>query len=431
MTRTFRSFQISDFDTIKKQTLHWANQFSVCCFLDNNQYAIPPHSKECLVGIGDAASYGLQTGACLEGLEAFLQEKDDWYFGHLGYDLKQETGGESSPLPGRVGFPDLYFFIPETVVILAPGFMQIGTIHQDPVHVYEQIFHMQTGKAPENTVLPEIRQRLNREDYLDTLARLKDHIRRGDCYEINFCQEFFVEDAVIEPLTVYERLTRVSPNPFSAFYKLENCYLLCASPERYLKKTGSRIISQPIKGTAPRDMSDPVRDKAFREALLASAKERAENVMVVDLVRNDLSRVCREGTVAVDELFGMYSYPQVHQMISTVSGELREGTGFTDIIRATFPMGSMTGAPKKKVMELIDRYERSRRGLFSGAVGYLDPAGDADFNVVIRSILYDKVARYLSFPAGSAVTHYSDPAQEYAECALKGDAIRRVLSGDV
>jgi para-aminobenzoate synthetase component 1 len=178
-------------------------------------------------------------------------------------------------------------------------------------------------------------------------------------------------------------------------------------------------------------MSDPVRDKAFREALLASAKERAENVMVVDLVRNDLSRVCREGTVAVDELFGMYSYPQVHQMISTVSGELREGTGFTDIIRATFPMGSMTGAPKKKVMELIDRYERSRRGLFSGAVGYLDPASDADFNVVIRSILYDKAARYLSFPAGSAVTHYSDPAQEYAECALKGDAIRRVLSGDV
>jgi para-aminobenzoate synthetase component 1 len=430
MTRTFRSFEVSDFDSIKLQTLHWANQFSVCCFLDNNQYAIPPQTKECLVATGVITDYGSQPGSGLEGLDAFLQEHDDWYFGHLSYDLKRETGGGSSPQPDRTGFPDLFFFVPQTVVMLAPDAMHIGTVNLDPTVVYQQIIGTNAGSSKPDAPVPEIRQRFSRADYLAVIEKLQEHIRRGDCYEINFCQEFYAEGAVMDPLTVYRNLTRLSPNPFSAFYKLDSRYLLCASPERYLKKSGSRIISQPIKGTAKRDTANPVRDRLHRDALQASVKERAENVMVVDLVRNDLSRVCREGTVQVDELFGIYSYPQVHQMISTVSGELKDGQGFADIIRATFPMGSMTGAPKKKVMELIDRYEKNRRGLFSGAVGYLDPAGDFDFNVVIRSILYNSETGYLSFPAGSAVTHYSDAEQEYAECILKGDAIRTVLSGE-
>ena len=158
-----------------------------------------------------------------------------------------------------------------------------------------------------------------------------------------------------------------------------------------------------------------------------SAKDRSENVMVVDLVRNDLSKVCKEGTVRVDELYGIYSFPQVHQMISTVSGELKEEVCFTDILKATFPMGSMTGAPKNKVMHLIEKYEQTKRGIFSGAVGYISPNGDFDFNVVIRSIMYNADTSYLSFQTGSAITFYSDPEKEWEECLLKAEAIKVVL----
>ena len=149
--------------------------------------------------------------------------------------------------------------------------------------------------------------------------------------------------------------------------------------------------------------------------------------MVVDLVRNDLSKICREGTVQVEELFGIYSFPQVHQMISTITGELQPGLSFADIIKQTFPMGSMTGAPKKKVMELIEQYENTRRGIFSGAVGYIKPGGDFDFNVVIRSILYNQATQYLSYLVGSAITFYSKAAEEYEECLLKAEALKKVF----
>ena len=161
-----------------------------------------------------------------------------------------------------------------------------------------------------------------------------------------------------------------------------------------------------------------------KEELFHSDKDRSENVMVVDLVRNDLSKVCEEGTVKVDELYGIYSFPQVHQMISTVSGELKKNISFTEIIKATFPMGSMTGAPKKRVMELIEQYEKTKRGIFSGCLGYISPNGDFDFNVVIRSIMYNASSNYLSFQAGSAITFYSDPEKEWEECLLKAEAIK-------
>jgi para-aminobenzoate synthetase component 1 len=168
-------------------------------------------------------------------------------------------------------------------------------------------------------------------------------------------------------------------------------------------------------------------DEQNKEELFHSSKDRSENVMVVDLMRNDLSKICKEGTVNVDELYGIYSFPQVHQMISTISGELKKNISFSEIIQATFPMGSMTGAPKKKVMELIEQYEKTKRGIFSGAVGYISPAGDFDFNVVIRSIMYNSMSGYLSFQTGSAVTFYSDPEKEWDECILKAEAMKKVL----
>jgi para-aminobenzoate synthetase component 1 len=228
-------------------------------------------------------------------------------------------------------------------------------------------------------------------------------------------------------VNIFRNLGKLSPNPFSALYKVNNKWLICASPERFLKKEGSKIFSQPIKGTAKRS-AEKKKDEENRINLGSSQKERSENVMVVDLVRNDLSRVCKKGTVKVEELYGIYSFPQVHQMISTISGELKEGILFAEIIRACFPMGSMTGAPKKRVMELIEQYEKTKRGIFSGAVGYISPTGDFDFNVVIRSIMYNAPAHYLSFQAGSAITFYSDPAQEWEECLVKAEAIKKVLA---
>ena len=272
--------------------------------------------------------------------------------------------------------------------------------------------------------LGTIQQRVSKKEYVETIGKLKKHILRGDCYEINYCMEFFATDTIVDPLVVYQKLSKHSPNPFSALYKLEDKWLICASPERFLKREGNKILSQPIKGTSSRYLKDDKKDKESKEDLFASEKDRSENVMVVDLVRNDLARVCKEGTVHVDELFGIYSFPQVHQMISTVSGELNDQISFTEIIKATFPMGSMTGAPKRKVMELIEKYEKSKRGIFSGAVGYIKAGGDFDFNVVIRSIMYNASKEYLSYMAGSGITFYSDAEKEYEECLLKAEAMR-------
>jgi para-aminobenzoate synthetase component 1 len=227
-------------------------------------------------------------------------------------------------------------------------------------------------------------------------------------------------------LILFQKLSEQSPNPFAALYKLNDKYCVCQSPERYLKKNGNTILSQPIKGTAARNLTDQEKDLQNRNSL-GNDKERSENVMIVDLVRNDLARICSEGTVKVDELFGVYQFPQVYQMISTISGELKDGISLDQILRATFPMGSMTGAPKQNVMKLIEKYERSKRGIFSGSIGYILPSKDFDFNVVIRSILYNSTSNYLSIPAGSAITFYSDPEKEYEECLVKISAMMSVV----
>jgi para-aminobenzoate synthetase component 1 len=218
----------------------------------------------------------------------------------------------------------------------------------------------------------------------------------------------------------------LSKAPFSCYFKFDGKYLLSASPERFLKKQGSKLISMPIKGTARRgkNIED---DLALRRKLLADQKERSENVMIVDLVRNDLSRSSVEGSVKVEELFGIKTFPQVHQMVSTITGVLRDDVHFVDAIRNAFPMGSMTGAPKVRAMELIEQYEKSKRGLYSGAVGYITPEGDFDFNVVIRSLLYNSLNHYLSFHVGSAIVFDSAPEKEYEECLLKAKALIQVL----
>lgn len=412
--------------------LSWGNRFNICAFLDNHQYQLPGHRHECLAGFGMvkevrvAGETGNNGVTALKQLQSFIDVNYDWCFGHLSYELKDEIENLHSSHKEQIGFPLLYFFVPQYVMQLNEQELKIGSLYNDHEKVYEEIVQTSTDKAQTNSPVA-IRERISREQYISTIQQLQQHILRGDCYELNYCMEFFAEEAVIDPLKVYQSLTTISPNPFSAFYKVDDSYLLCASPERFLRKKGNELLSQPIKGTVKRNTTDTAEDEVLKHQLYKSAKDRSENVMVVDLVRNDLSRVCKEGTVQVEELFGIYSFPQVHQMISSVTGELKEDNSFTEIMKATFPMGSMTGAPKRKVMQLIDEYEHGARGIFSGAVGYISPEKDFDLNVVIRSILYNSASQYLSYFVGSGITFYSDATKEYDECLLKAEAIRKVL----
>jgi para-aminobenzoate synthetase component I len=421
-----KKFPLNNITDFKQKMLHWANRFGIFCLLDNQQYHFETPAFECLLAAGCKKNIQLQQGTAFEALQRFYKnEQGQWLFGHLGYDLKNETEKLRSNNPDHIGFADTHFFIPEVVVRLTGHTVEIFCDEAaDAVFTAIQ----QTPVVTDSNAGPvQTTSRMSRAAYIDIVKKLQRHILQGDCYEINFCQEFFAEGITVNPLMLYQKLVLESPNPFAALYKVNDRFCICASPERYLKKEGTKLISQPIKGTGKRDLQDAANDQANKQLLLANDKERSENVMVVDLVRNDLSKICREGTVKVDELFGVYSFPQVHQMISTVSGELDEHTSWVDAVKATFPMGSMTGAPKKKVMELIEQYEQTKRGLFSGSVGYINPAGDFDFNVVIRSIFYNTAANYLSFQTGSAITFYSDAEKEYEECLLKAAAIKKVL----
>jgi para-aminobenzoate synthetase component I len=406
--------------------LNWANRFNIFCLLDNQQYNFTTPAFECLLAVGCKKNITAQSGTAFEQLKEFSNENNGWLFGHLGYDLKNETEKLQSDNFDGIGFADMHFFVPEIVIKLS----------EKQVHIYcdgnaQKIFDAiqleQASVADNKQAAVAIKNRIDKADYIATVQKLQQHILLGDCYEINFCQEFFADDAVIDPLQVYHKLIALSPNPFAALYKLDDTFCICASPERYLKKEGHKVFSQPIKGTSKRDFVNADNDLQNKNYLSTSEKEKSENVMVVDLVRNDLSRVCKQGTVKVEELFGVYSFPQVHQMISTISGEVKNDVHWVDIIKATFPMGSMTGAPKKRVMELIEQYEKTKRGLFSGAIGYINPDGDFDFNVVIRSIFYNASNHYLSFNAGSGITFYSDAEKEYEECLLKAEAMKRVV----
>lgn len=413
--------------------LNLGNGFNICAFLDNHQYQLPAHEMECLAGLGsvkevrcEVVGENINTGkTSLQQLQEFLNITNDWCFGHLSYALKNEIEQLTSAQENKIGFPVLYFFVPQYVLQLNEHELKIGSFDDDHTQLFEQICAVEIKSEQSNSV--DVKERMSREQYINTIQKIQQHILRGDCYELNYCMEFFAESANVNPVQVYQSLTKVSPNPFAAFYKVHNSYLLCASPERFLRKKGNELLSQPIKGTLKRDVYNRAEDEVLKQQLFKSEKDRSENVMVVDLVRNDLSRVCKEGTVKVDELFGVYSFPQVHQMISTVSGKMKEDVSFTQIIQSTFPMGSMTGAPKRRVMQLIDEYELTAREIFSGAVGYISPEKDFDFNVVIRSILYNAQTNYLSYFVGSGITWYSDVEKEYDECLLKAEAIRKVL----
>ncbi len=415
-------------EKFKIQMLIWANQFNICALLDNHQYHSPHQNIDCVMAV-DAVDACLPTDQHLQQLSQWIKGKTKRVFGHLSYDLKESIAGIVSTHENLVGFPELYFFEPDTVLELKGNILEINSQTLAAQEVFESISSidplMIQSLVHRNPV--QMQARMSKEQYLIKIRSIQEHIRKGDCYELNFCQEFFAQEASIDPIAVYFALNQVSPNPFACFYKWNQHFLLCASPERYLQQKNNRLISQPIKGTLKRDLENPEQDQFLEDQLRGSVKDQSENVMVVDLVRNDLSRVCKPGSVKVEELFGIYRFPQVHQMVSTIVGEPAAGMDLCAILNASFPMGSMTGAPKFKVMQLIEQYEESRRGLYSGAVGYIEPNGDFDFNVVIRSILYNQETKYLSYQVGGGITFYSDAEKEYEECLAKAGAIMQVL----
>ncbi|MEN7547474.1 anthranilate synthase component I family protein [Rapidithrix thailandica] len=426
MIDAWKTIRTDDVETFRRKALHWASGFEVCTYLDSNGIAYPQQAFENLLAVGTKAICLFDNGQTFYRLQQFYQQQKDWIFGHFTYDLKNETEALHSQNPNRVNFPDAFFYVPEYLIRFSKN-----AVHLYPSEKANELLDQiqNTNICPVEIPPPTLQQRTSYEKYIRSVNAIKEHIIEGDIYELNYCIEFFAENSDADPLFLYERLNAVSPTPFSTFHKVIDKYLLCASPERFIKKTDQQLISQPIKGTIKRGQN-PEEDQALQLQLRQDEKEIAENMMIVDLVRNDLARSCEFGSVKVPELFGIYAFRQVHQMISTVTGTLRKEVPFTQAIRNAFPMGSMTGAPKIRAMELIERYEDCQRGLYSGSVGYITPEGDFDFNVVIRSILYNQASRYLSFQIGSAITYDALAEKEYQECVLKAQGILKALGVD-
>lgn len=418
--RSFISYRINNNAAFKERLLCWAAKFSVCCVLDSLRYQSANHSYDVLIGAGVAETMQL-TDDPVESIINFESVTNDWIFGHLGYDALNKAQGNNDDSD----FQQVYFFVPLIVIKLEVDQLAIGTLDGCADKIYQEILGTTVPVA--QVYYAEIHNRINRQQFIESIQKIQEHIHRGDCYEINYCQEFYAESVIADPVDLYLQLTTISPNPFSCFYRNVDQYAICASPERYLKKTGDRLISQPIKGTAARS-ADPVNDAENRDLLEQSEKDRRENIIVVDMVRNDLSRICKPGSVVVEELCAIYDFPTVYQMISTVAGVLKPDQQIAEIINATFPMGSMTGAPKNRVIELIEKYELANRGLYSGTIGYIDPEKNFDFNVVIRTLFYNIKSGYMSYFAGAGITALSDPEQEYEECLLKASAIKKVFN---
>lgn len=428
--RTSKKFSIStDF---KKKLVGWSRQFQEIAWLDSNNYESKTGEYEAILAVEAFTAIKTDHFGAFDKLKEYQESTADWIFGYLAYDLKNDVEKLQSSNFDGLEFPDLYFFQPQKLIFLKGDqaeFRYLRMVDDEIDKDFEEIENFENSGSVQ---LPEIEMqpRIAKSQYFEKLDKMLAHIHRGDIYEANFCQEFYAENVEIDSFGIYHSLNEISNPPFAAFLKLENYNLISASPERYLKKKGKELLSQPIKGTARRS-EDPVEDREIIKKLENDPKEHSENVMIVDLVRNDLSRIAEKGSVSVDELCKVYTFTQVHQLISSVRARIAENIPPVEALRTSFPMGSMTGAPKISAMKIIEELEETKRGLYSGAVGYFSPEGDFDFNVVIRSILYNSENNYLSFSVGGAITAQSKPENEYEECMVKAKAMLQVLSGNL
>jgi para-aminobenzoate synthetase component 1 len=414
---------------LKRELISISEKLDYFILLDSCSDALPSQNGinityDFVAGLG-ASKIIDKTNNFFSSVDSFVEEnKGSWIFAHLNYDLKNAiepilTSNNDDVLE----FPEYTLFCAETTIVIINDTCFVYGIEN---HLHNLSFFSNSKMASSIIEKATIEEDISlnfitREEYNTQFNKIINHILHGDIYETNYCIPFILKNANIDVANLFERMTHKSPAPFSTLYKNNNHWLLCSSPERYLCKQNNKLFSQPIKGTAPR-FTDLILDEQSKQNLASSEKEKAENVMIVDLVRNDLSKIAKRNSVKVEELFGIYAFPQVFQMISTISATLKDDIKFSDIIKATFPMGSMTGAPKISAMQIIEKAEQFKRGIFSGTVGYISPEGDFDFNVVIRSIIYNASTNTLLIPAGSAITSGSNANQEYNECILKASS---------
>ena len=429
MQRTIRTFSLDNSQEFKKNLLFWAQQFETAIWLDSNNYKQQYASFDAALAVEEFTSIKTDYINAFEKLKEYQTITKDYIFGYISYDVKNDVENLTSNNFDGLDFADLYFFQPQKLFFIKDNSVEFHYLRMVDDEMEFDFEEIQKSKNPEiqrseNDI--KIKLRIHKDEYHQKVTKVLEHIKRGDIYEANFCQEFYAENSTINPVEVYNHLNKISTPPFATFLKMEHQFALSASPERYIKKEGTKIISQPIKGTAKRLRSE-IDDAQIASDLSRDIKERSENVMIVDLVRNDLSKSAKKGSVKVEELCRVYTFKQVHQMVSTVVSEIEENMHPVDVLKSTFPMGSMTGAPKFSAMKIIENLEETKRGLYSGTVGYFTPNGDFDFNVIIRSILYNEEKKYISYSVGSAITAKSIPEKEYEECLLKAKAMKYVL----
>lgn len=408
--------------------LRWIESFGIFCFMDSHEYQNIAGNYDFIAAAGSNCCWYNGSHDALS-LQEYLESKQDWLFGHFNFEWQHTELGFQNIKPDASGFESVNLFQPLHIIYCKGDIITITSLTEEPDKLY-QLIHQFPDALNQPGVKNDIRLQaaVSREEYIKHVEALRYHIHRGDCYEINYCIEFYSLKNTIDAVTIYNKLSEFSPAPMSCLYRNEDAWLICSSPERFISKKDDLVFSQPIKGTIQRNATDFFQDERLKQELKNSNKDQVENVMIVDLVRNDLSRFCEAGSVKVQELFGVYSFAQVHQMISTIVGKADKEISFQDVMKACFPMGSMTGAPKRKVLELIHQYESGSRGIFSGTIGYISPENNFDWNVVIRSIMYNKTSGYLGYKVGSGITFQSNPEQEYEECMLKAYALQKVLS---
>lgn len=425
MNRKEKVFKVENINDFKDKLLFFSKSKENVILLDSNS---KKNDYEFIFSYGKISELKSFDNS-LDKLDNYIKQVDDWIFGFVSYDLKDEIEGFSSKNLKYFDVPNLSFFQPSTIWVFDG--VELKALYFDEKELFDvwneiNKIHIGYDSIKSNPNV-ELKGRLSREEYIKKIKNIKKRIKMGDTYELNFCFDFFNDNTKINPENTFKKLNKLTESPMSVYYKDHHLHLLSSSPERFIKRNKKTIISQPIKGTKKRGKNID-EDVFLINSLKNSIKEKSENHMIVDLVRNDFSRIAKKGSVKVTELSKINTYKNIHQMVSTIEAQIENDMFFSTILKSTFPMGSMTGAPKIKTMKIIDELEETSRGIYSGAIGYIDPNKNFDFNVVIRTIIYDDKLSKISVNVGSGITFKSDPKDEYEECLTKIDALKKSLS---
>ena len=418
LKRNSKKFTEIDIKLFKEKIILFSKK-NTCSIVLNSNDTSSTYDLVFAYGVNSHISSSMNS---LQKLDSFISKTNDWIFGFLSYELKNEIENLKSKNIINHNIPNLYFFQPNTVVLVKDNVINLLCLpNNDPDTEFHKIINY-TSNNESSVKKYNLYQRFSKIEYINTVNKIKERIRQGDIYELNFCIDYFSDNSIINPFKSYKYLNSLTESPMSVFFKFKSLYLISSSPERFVKKIGNKIITEPIKGTIRR-LKNLKEDLKNINYLKNNSKELSENHMIVDLVRNDLSKIAKKGSVKVKELSNLYSFKNVHQLISTVEAKINNSLKLSEILKSSFPMGSMTGAPKIRSMQFIEEFEKTQRGIYSGSIGYISPKKDFDFNVVIRSIIYNSNKKNLNINVGSAITFASDPEKEYEECKLKAEAM--------